>query len=159
MPRRGDLPESFTGKFALMNLCDLRVFMLNDLPLMSFVRDKMKWHQTRQAVLASNVAHADTPNYKPKDLKALTFEQHLPEDQRPQAGMKVTHQRHMSVGGTFTTQFESDSKLDFEVTPSGNGVVLEDQMAKVAQNQMDYQLATTVYSRSLGIIKMAIGRG
>ena len=65
----------------------------------------------------------------------------------------------MSVGGTFSTQFESDKSVDFEVTPSGNGVVLEDQMAKVAQNQMDYQMATTVYSRSLGIMKMAIGRG
>ena len=133
--------------------------MLNDLPLMSFVRDKMKWHQARQAVLASNVAHADTPNYKPKDLKALTFAQHIPEDQRPQTGMKATHQRHMSVGASFTTEFEGNRSPDFEVTPSGNGVVLEDQMAKVAQNQMDYQMATTVYSRSLGLIKMAIGRG
>lgn len=133
--------------------------MLNDLPLMSFVRDKMKWHQARQSVLASNVANANTPNYKPQDLKAITFEQHLPEDQRPKSGMLVTHERHMSVGGNFSAEFEGSSSPDFEVTPSGNGVVLEDQMAKVAQNQMDYQLATTVYSRSLGLLKIAIGRG
>lgn len=133
--------------------------MLNDLPLMGFVRDKMKWHQARQTVLASNVANADTPHYKPKDLKPMTFEQHLPEDQRPKTGMLMTNARHMNVGGGFGTEFEKNTSKDFEVTPTGNGVVLEDQMVKVANNQFDYQLASTVYSRSLGILKIAIGRG
>ena len=32
-------------------------------------------------------------------------------------------------------------------------------MIKVAANQMDYQAATAIYSRSLGLIKTAIGRG
>lgn len=132
--------------------------MLNDMPLMGFIRDKMKWHQARQSVLASNVANADTPNYKPNDLKAMTFEQHLPLSSRPSTGMYVTNERHMDVGGSFTSEFESNKKNDFEVTPSGNGVVLEDQMMKVAQNQMDFQLASTVYSRSLGLLKIAIGR-
>ena len=51
--------------------------MLNDLPLMSFIRDKMKWHQARQTVLASNIANADTPGYRPNDLKPMSFAAHL----------------------------------------------------------------------------------
>ena len=42
--------------------------------------------------------------------------------------------------------------------PTGNAVNLEDEMIKVAANQMDYQAATTLYTRSLGLIKTAIGK-
>lgn len=131
--------------------------MLNDMPLMSFIREKMKWHQARQSVLASNVANADTVGYRPKDLSAMTFDQHLPRVSRPQTGMLTTNDKHMTVA--FQTEgFDQSAGKDFEVTPSGNAVVLEDQMVKVANNQFDYQMASTVYSRSLGLIKIALGR-
>jgi flagellar basal-body rod protein FlgB len=131
--------------------------MLNDMPLMSFIREKMKWHQARQSVLASNVANADTVGYKPKDLTELTFDQHLPKVNRPQKVMMTTHAKHIDVNFA-SDGFDRSSGKDFEVTPSGNAVVLEDQMVKVANNQFDYQMATTVYSRSLGLIKIALGR-
>ena len=41
---------------------------------------------------------------------------------------------------------------------AGSAVNLEDEMIKVAANQMDYQAATTLYTRSLGLIKTAIGK-
>jgi flagellar basal-body rod protein FlgB len=46
---------------------------------------------------------------------------------------------------------------DFETTPTGNSVVLEDEMVKVAQTQMDYETVTTLYSKSLGLVRMALG--
>ena len=42
--------------------------------------------------------------------------------------------------------------------PAGNAVNLEDQMLKVSANQMDYAAATSLYSRSLGLLKTAIGK-
>jgi len=42
--------------------------------------------------------------------------------------------------------------------PTGMAVNLEDEMIKVAANQMDYQAATTLYTKSLGLIKIAIGK-
>ena len=42
--------------------------------------------------------------------------------------------------------------------PAGGAVNLEDEMIKVAANQMDYQTATTLYTRSVGLIKTAIGK-
>ncbi len=47
----------------------------------------------------------------------------------------------------------------FEITPSGNGVTLEDEMMKVAGNDMDYQAVTALYTRSLRLLKTAIGLG
>ncbi len=34
----------------------------------------------------------------------------------------------------------------------------EDEMMKVASNQMDYEAVTSLYTRSLALIKLAIGR-
>ena len=47
----------------------------------------------------------------------------------------------------------------FEVTPSGNAVSLEDEMMKVSQNQSDYQLAASLYQKSLQMLRTAVGRG
>jgi flagellar basal-body rod protein FlgB len=52
----------------------------------------------------------------------------------------------------------SRSLNSFEITPEGNGVTLEDEMMKVTGNQMDYQAVTALYTRSIKIIKTALGR-
>ena len=44
-----------------------------DLPLVGMLKQRMSWHQERQSVLAQNVANADTPNYRARDLKEPTF--------------------------------------------------------------------------------------
>ena len=46
----------------------------------------------------------------------------------------------------------------YEVRPAGNAVNLEDEMMKVAANQMDYETATTLYTHSLNLIKTALGK-
>jgi flagellar basal-body rod protein FlgB len=46
----------------------------------------------------------------------------------------------------------------YETRPAGNAVNLEDEMMKVSANQMDYAAATSLYTRSLGLLKTAIGK-
>ena len=42
-----------------------------DIPIFSMLRTRMEWHQTRQKVLAENVANADTAGYRaPMSAKA-----------------------------------------------------------------------------------------
>jgi flagellar basal-body rod protein FlgB len=55
--------------------------------------------------------------------------------------------------------FRVERKHGFEIRPAGNSVGLEEQMIKVTSNQMDYQAATALYSRSRALIKTALGRG
>ena len=38
------------------------------LGLLDAISEKMRWHQTRQTLLAENVANADTPGYRGRDL-------------------------------------------------------------------------------------------
>ncbi|HEX5777302.1 MAG TPA: flagellar basal body rod protein FlgB [Xanthobacteraceae bacterium] len=128
---------------------------VTDLPLFSMLKTRMYWLNERQKVLAENVANADTPGFRGRDLKQLDFHEAL----RSTGEVKLATTAPGHIGGsTGTSQFPMDNRGGFETTPRGNAVVLEDEMMKVAQTQMDYQAATALYSRSLGLIKTALGR-
>jgi len=127
---------------------------ISDLPIFSLLRTKMHWHQDRQRLLAENVANADMPQFKPSDLAPPNFDSGGPA---PALAMLQTNPAHLA-GFEPASQFEAQRQHDFEVVPSGNGVNLEDEMLKVAANQMDYQAATMLYTRGLGLIKTALGK-
>jgi flagellar basal-body rod protein FlgB len=128
---------------------------ISNIPLFSMLRTKMQWHQERQRLLAENVANADTPTFKPRDLSPLKFDPAQPAG--PQVALARTNAAHLaSFAGS--TQFQLDHRGEFETAPSGNAVSLEDEMLKVANNQMDYQAATALYTRGLGLIKTALGK-
>jgi flagellar basal-body rod protein FlgB len=128
---------------------------ISNIPLFSMLRTRMHWHQERQRLLAENVANADTPRFQPRDLAPPRF-----DPQRPMTaslGLARTNPGHFaSPGGA--QRFQLAGKDGFEARPSGNAVSLEDEMLKVASNQMDYQAATTLYTRGLGMIRTALGR-
>ena len=129
-----------------------------DLPLITALTEKMKWHQTRQGLLAENVANAETPGYRGRDLKAFGFEEHMRNLSVTRIATEVTNAGHIAAAGSGADGFGGRRINSFEITPEGNGVTLEDEMMKVTSNQMDYQAATTIYTRSLKLIRTALGR-
>lgn len=128
---------------------------INDIPVLSVLRTRMQWHQQRQRVLAENVSNADTPNFKPRDLAepAVSTATGAPTATLAMARTSPGHIAVSGGGDSFATTSKS-----YETRPAGNAVNLEDEMMKVAANQMDYQAATTLYTKSLGLLKTAIGR-
>ncbi len=129
---------------------------ISDLPILSLLRTRMQWHQQRQQVLAENVANADTPNYRPRDLVPPRFDAAAPGSLPPLALVR-TDPGHLPAFGD-PSGFTSNPN-QYQVRPAGNAVSLEDEMLKVAQNQMDYQAATQLYTRSLGLLKTAADKG
>jgi flagellar basal-body rod protein FlgB len=130
---------------------------VHDLPLFSMLKHRMYWLEERQRVLAENVANADTPGFRGRDLKQLNFHDAL--KQTNTVKLAATAPGHLGGSGVSDgTRFPTDGKGGFETTPRGNAVVLEDEMMKVAQNQMDHQAVTALYSRGLGLLKTALGR-
>jgi flagellar basal-body rod protein FlgB len=127
---------------------------ITDIPLFAMLRTKMQWHQQRQQVLAQNVANADTPSYRPVDLADPKFQLTAPGP--ASVRLARTNPEHLA-GFTDAGDFPGNHQ-QFEVRPAGNAVNLEDEMIKVAANQMDYQAATQLYSRSLGLLKTAVGK-
>jgi flagellar basal-body rod protein FlgB len=133
---------------------------ISDIPLFSMLRTRMQWHQERQKVLAENVANADTPNFRTRDLKPLDFGSQVLGSQVEAAGqvqVASTNPAHIT-GSAGNSAFAAGSNGKYDVKPAGNAVNLEDEMMKVASNQMDYQAAISLYSRSMGLFRTALGK-
>jgi flagellar basal-body rod protein FlgB len=134
---------------------------ITDVPILSMLRTRLQWAQERQRVLAENVANADTPSYRARDLAPLKFEASTERAAAPVATVALarTESGHIAGIGPGDTPFRTKSEGNYEVRPTGNAVNLEQEMMKVAANQMDYQAVTALYARSLSLIKTALGKG
>ncbi|MFZ5789709.1 MAG: flagellar basal body protein [Pseudomonadota bacterium] len=138
---------------------------LGRIPLFALALDKMAWLNRRQAVLAHNIANADTPNFRPEDLTPLDARAALrsvgAQTHTVAAVLPVaTDPKHIvgPLGQTNGGFAEEPQKKTYETTLSGNAVVLEEQMVKVAQTQADFQMATNLYKKYVDMLKLALGR-
>jgi flagellar basal-body rod protein FlgB len=131
---------------------------VTDLPLFSVLKSRMRWLEERQKVLAENVANSDTPHYRTRDLKQLDFKAELDATSHSSVHMVATQPGHVTGPAGDNASFPQGPRGGFETRPSGNAVVLEEEMMKVAQTQMDHQTAASLYARGLGMIKTALGK-
>jgi flagellar basal-body rod protein FlgB len=132
---------------------------ISDIPMLSVLRTKMQWHQERQRVLAENVANSDTPNFKPRDLVEPKFDQPGTGAAGAMGSLPMMKTQGVTIASSgASTSFGQNSKVGYETRPAGNAVNLEDEMLKVSSNQMDFAAASQLYTRSLGLLKTAIGK-
>ena len=133
---------------------------INDLPVLSALRTKMQWHQERQRVLSENVSNSDTPNFKPRDLVEPKFDRSGASvaGSMGSLAMMRTSTDHIMPAGGGGESFDQNRRAGFQTRPAGNSVNLEDEMLKVSANQMDYAAITELYSKSLHLLKTAIGK-
>jgi flagellar basal-body rod protein FlgB len=132
---------------------------MTGIPLLSALTGRMRWTQQRQDLLAQNVANADTPDYRGQELKPFSFGDaldNLPLD--PGSVADAGDPMAIPIAADDAGTDDPQQQLSFEVTPEGNGVTVEDEMMKVTANQLDYEAATSLYTKSLGLLKTAIGQ-
>ncbi len=136
---------------------------ITNMPLLAMLKERMSWLSARQNVLAQNVANVDTPGYSARDLKPINFEDILKGTTTPsqfQGGMSVTDPRHISLSTSSPSSgFNDYDSPDVETSPSGNSVSLEQEMIRVSDTQAEYQAATNLYAKAIGMMKTAIGAG
>jgi len=135
---------------------------LDRIPVIGMLVRRMEFLGARQRVIAQNVANADTPGYQARDLAPESFARHVAAQSgsSASAGVAVTAAGHL--GGTLEPnrgQALSTRADDFETTPSGNAVVLEEEMARLAETKMDYDTITGIYRKQVSMLKTALGRG
>src|SRR5438105_2063493 len=99
---------------------------ISQIPIFAMLRTRMQWHQERQQLLADNVANANTPKFKPRDLAPPD----LDTMQGAAAPLAVarTSPAHLAGADAASAQFRLDRRGAFEVRPTGNAVQLEDEM-------------------------------
>jgi flagellar basal-body rod protein FlgB len=130
---------------------------LNSLKLFKLATTRMDWAAQRQKVLSQNVANADTPDYRPKDLKALNFKDELRGSMAAPVPVARTNANHLR--GTIPEQerFRAPGQpKTFEESPDGNQVVVEEQMEKVADTRTAYNTAVTLMQAQMKMLRIAL---
>lgn len=131
---------------------------LNSIPLFAMLSNRLSWLNQRQQVLANNIANADTPGYKPQDLAPVNFEK-LARGASRRMAIVGTDAQHLVSGARPSGPFRVIEQTDiYEMTPTGNAVVLEEQLMKVSQTVMDHRITANLYAKHLGMIRAVLNR-
>ncbi|WP_237216424.1 flagellar basal body rod protein FlgB [Falsiroseomonas oryziterrae] len=113
---------------------------------------RLGWLDRRQAVLAQNVANADTPGFRPRDL--TPFGRELAGQMR--LVLARTQPGHGS-GSQAIPQARPDRQAG-DVAPDGNAVSLDREAVRIAETDTAHQLAMAVHRSFAGMFRMALGR-
>lgn len=129
---------------------------VTDSGILQLMSRKMSYLGKREAVLAQNVANANTPGYKAKETVSFeTFAQAL---QEASGTMKVTQPGHIVPASMAGVNAATKKTRSFETVPSGNSVDLEQQMMEVSKTTMDYQASASIFQKFMAMMRLAIGR-
>lgn len=135
---------------------------IQNLPLMRAMAAKMMYLEKRQGVIADNIANADTPGVQSKDLTKVDFGSVLKDLTHskgiPPVKLETTNPGHMPNPNDLASSKDRKDKLTYEVAPDKNGVIIEEQMVKANETQMDYGLMTSLMTKTSNMYKIALGR-
>jgi flagellar basal-body rod protein FlgB len=110
----------------------------------------------RNAAIARNVAHADTPGFKAQDVAPFDFERMVAA---PTAEPKATRPGHTpGTAALGRPALEVSDAPATDESPDGNTVSLEEQMVLAAETRGSFELAATLYHKHLSLLRTAIGR-
>ena len=121
-----------------------------DIGLFRLAERRMQWVDQRQALLAQNIANANTPSYKARDL--APFQASLVEQGVSMARTNPAHLQGPNAPSK-GREVQSEGKA-----PNGNTVSLEQQLGKVADTASTQELVTNLYHKYQGLFRMALGR-
>lgn len=141
-------PCIFTTKSKRVNTMSLidRAFSIHD--------DALMMRSQRSSILAANIANADTPNYKARDMDFQQMMQQL-EDPESMLQLKTTNAHHLSLN---TTSPDSAIKYRNPLNPSldGNTVDMHAEQARFSQNALQYQASLTMLNSKIRGLQLAI---
>ncbi len=131
---------------------------LSKTALFSAVKSRLQWLTQRQSVLSQNIANADTPKYKARDLKPLNFDDAIKRHVQP-LRLRVTSASHLKGQVRNVGDFAvGKEKKPYETAPAGNSVILEEQMNKINETTISNRIMTDLYRKNIDMIKIAIGK-
>tara|TARA_R110002073_G_scaffold66499_1_gene165932 strand:+ start:42 stop:422 length:381 start_codon:yes stop_codon:yes gene_type:complete len=106
----------------------------------------------RQAVIARNVANADTPGYRARTIQDFASSYNA----APASRAKATRPGHMGQGANNSAPVETYSTA--EPSPNGNSVSIEEEMLNAVRVSSENTRALAIYRHGLNVIRMALGR-
>ncbi|MGC8201115.1 FlgB family protein [Aliiroseovarius sp. PTFE2010] len=127
--------------------------MYEKLDILAMARGLAAHSEARQNAIAQNVANADTPNYRARDV--ASFQETFQATNHTQ--LRATRAGHLQATGSTAV---SPRIIDEPgpSTPNGNTVSLETEMLKSADVKSAHDRALAVYRSSMNILRTTIGR-
>ncbi len=126
--------------------------MFKNLEIFQMAGAMARHAETRQTMIAQNVANADTPGYKARDIASFA-ETYRTQDA---STMRSTRAGHLT-GSSQPNDTRIIAGAGSE-SPNGNNVSLETEMVKAASVRQEHDQALAIYQASLGILRSSLGR-
>lgn len=126
--------------------------MYTDLNVFKLAHAMARHAGKRQAIVAQNMANADTPGYRARDIDSFTktFQQADP------AAMRATRTSHIA-GPTANDSWRTFETKD-PTDPNGNSVSIEQEMLRSVEVKKAHDRALAIYRTSLSVIRASIGQ-
>ncbi len=107
--------------------------------LLDLASQQQRWLTVRQAVVAQNIANANTPGYAAMDVGGFqdVFD-------GTQIQLAATHPAHLGVDPLDPGSAAVKEDQPWEVSHSGNSVSIEQEMLKAGQVNRDFSMNTSV---------------
>ena len=105
----------------------------------------------RMSVIAQNVAHADTPGYKAKDLPS--FDKIFAAET---GAMRATRPGHLT--GASRSPDLIPERAPGRESPNGNTVSLEGEMVKSVEARQSHEMALAIYRATSDVVRASLGR-
>ncbi|MEM8771396.1 MAG: FlgB family protein [Pseudomonadota bacterium] len=118
--------------------------MFKDLNVLQLAGAMARHAAQRQSVIAENVANANTPGFKAKDLQS--FQEAFANSQLGNAG----------ASGIPTSFRVEESSAAGTASPNGNTVSLEDQVWRGAKAKSNHDTAVTIYSKAVSLLRATL---
>lgn len=124
----------------------------------NFVQKSLALRQQRMELLSTNIANADTPNYKARDFdfkqaleKAIGANGALPNTQ-----LNLTSKRHIPAMGTGPLQFAPQYRTPFQASIDGNTVEMDVERMAFADNTMKQQASISFVTARIKSLMTAL---
>lgn len=121
-----------------------------DIGLFRLAERRLSWVDQRQAVLAQNIANADTPGYRARDL--APFEASLAAQ-----GLTLARTSSSHLQGSLAS-LPGNRERGAGKAPNGNTVSMEEQLGKVADTASTQELVTNLYRKYQSLFRTVLGR-
>lgn len=103
----------------------------------------------RQGLIQSNIANLETPGYK---VQNFSFETAMQNVLQSRGELVRTDQRHIKLDPL-------DASSDRRLTSENRPVDLDEEMLKLSENQLMYQIAAKIVAKKLEGLATAIDEG
>ncbi|KXG10543.1 flagellar basal body rod protein FlgB [Anoxybacillus rupiensis] len=124
-------------------------------PTFARLEQGLDYASLKQKVIANNIANADTPNYKAKEVR---FKTELDQAMSSFEAYR-TNPKHFAFASKNTGNFLVTTRSDMVYNHNGNSVDVDREMSELAENQIYYNALIERLNGKFNSLKTVIKGG